>query len=106
MNDGDGPDLSSARGDGCRRFILVVDDEQRIADTLSLILLSKGYASQPAYDGTTALAVCGERVPDLLLTDVVMPEMNGIELAIAVRREFPNCKVLLSSCYSRYVGRS
>lgn len=94
---GDGPELSSARGDGCRPFVLIVDDERRIADTLSLILSSKGYASQAAYDGTTALAVCGERVPDLLLTDVVMPEMNGIELAIAVRREFPNCKVLLFS---------
>ena len=53
--------------------------------------------SQAAYDGTTALAVCGERVPDLLLSDVVMPEMNGIWLAIAVRREFPKGKVLLLS---------
>ncbi len=94
---GNGPELRSVCGDGSRPFVLVVDDEQRIADTLSLILASKGYASQAAYDGTTALAVCSERQPDLLLTDVVMPEMSGIELAIAVRREFPRCKVLLFS---------
>jgi CheY-like chemotaxis protein len=86
-----------AVGDARSRFVLVVDDEQRIADTLTIILSSKGYAAQAAYSGATALAVCGNRSPDLLLTDVVMPEMNGIELAMAIRRDFPACKVLLFS---------
>jgi YesN/AraC family two-component response regulator len=49
------------------------------------------------YNGRTALSVCDKSVPDLLLTDVVMPDMNGIELAIAVQRQFPTCKVLLFS---------
>jgi CheY-like chemotaxis protein len=90
-------DLSSARGDARSQFVLVVDDEQRIADTLAIILSSKGYTSQAAYSGVTALAMCGNFSPDLLLSDVVMPEMNGIELAIAIRRIFPACKVLLFS---------
>ena len=88
---------SSVRSDALSRSVLVVDDEQRIADTLAMILTSKGYTSRAAYSGVSALKLCGNWIPDLLLTDVVMPEMNGIELAIAVRRDFPSCKVLLFS---------
>ena len=83
---------------GLRRiFILVVDDEKRIADTLALILETKGYVSKSAYDGAAALEVCRARTPDLMISDVVMPGMSGIELGIAIRRDFPSCKVLLFS---------
>jgi CheY-like chemotaxis protein len=78
-------------------FIVVADDERLIADTLVLILNSKGYAAQPAHDGTSALAICRQRAPDLVLSDVVMPGMNGIELAITIRQEFPRCHILLFS---------
>lgn len=80
-----------------RPFILVVDDEKRIADTLALILDSKGYVSEAAYDAATALEVCRARIPNLVISDVVMPGMNGIELAIAISRDFPSCHVLLFS---------
>lgn len=49
-----------AQRDSSRRLILVVDDEKRIADTLVLILASKGYLSKAAYDGATALGMCRE----------------------------------------------
>lgn len=78
-------------------FVLVVDDERRIADTLALILNTKDYAAEAAYDGASALEICRQRVPDLIVTDVVMPRMNGIELAIAIRRQFPDCRILLFS---------
>lgn len=77
--------------------ILVVDDEQRIADTLALILRGNGYETAVAYDGDSALAQSSRIQPDLLLTDVVMPGMNGIELALAMSERFPECKVLLFS---------
>ena len=80
-----------------RPFILVVDDERRIANTIALILDTKGYAAEAAHDGTSALEVCRRRLPDLVVTDVVMPGMNGIELAIAIRRQFPGCRILLFS---------
>jgi CheY-like chemotaxis protein len=80
-----------------RTFILVVDDEKRIADTLALILESKGYISEAAYDGATALEVCRAHTPNLVISDVVMPGMNGIELGIAIRRDFPASQVLLFS---------
>lgn len=80
-----------------RPFILVVDDEKRIADTLVLILNTKGYDAEAAYDGTEALEICRQKLPDLVLSDVVMPEMNGVELAIAIRQQFRDCQILLFS---------
>jgi CheY-like chemotaxis protein len=77
--------------------VLVVDDERVIADTLSAILSKHGFAVMTAYDGTTALALARLTPPDLLISDVAMPEMNGIELAIAMVQSLPDCKVLLFS---------
>ena len=77
--------------------ILVVDDEQRIADTLTLILSSKGYNVQVAYDGASGLEIYRTMLPDLVIGDVVMPRMNGVEMAIAIRKEFPNSRILLFS---------
>jgi CheY-like chemotaxis protein len=77
--------------------ILIVDDERRIADTSALILQAQGYKTAAAYDGVSGLARCREFHPHLVLTDVVMPGMSGIEMAIAIRREFPLCAILLIS---------
>jgi CheY-like chemotaxis protein len=80
-----------------RQRILVVDDERLIADTLSIILTKTGYDVSTAYDATTALDLAYETLPDLLLTDVVMPGMTGVELAIVLTQGMPQCKVLLFS---------
>jgi CheY-like chemotaxis protein len=79
------------------QLILIVDDEQVIADTLSIILSRNGYSVLTAYDGANALKLAQATPPDLLLSDVVMPGMSGIELAIALREAAPNCRVLLFS---------
>jgi CheY-like chemotaxis protein len=57
-------------------------------DIFALILDSKGYSAEAAHDGESALEICRQRIPDLVLSDVVMPGMNGIELAIAVSQQF------------------
>jgi len=77
--------------------ILVVDNERLIADTLSAILAKNGYAVMTAYDGKTAHEFASIIPPELLLTDVAMPGMNGIELAIVLAQSIPDCKVLLFS---------
>jgi CheY-like chemotaxis protein len=77
--------------------VLVVDDEPVIADTLAVILSQYGFATMAAYDGKAALDIVKTLPPDLLLTDVVMPGMSGVDLAIAIRQSLPNCKVLLFS---------
>jgi DNA-binding response OmpR family regulator len=77
--------------------VLVVDDERVIADTLTAILARNGIAAMAAYDGRTALEIARVIPPDLLLTDVVMPDMSGIDLAIAMKQAVPDCKILLFS---------
>lgn len=77
--------------------VLVVDDEKSIADTLALILRAKGYRAASAYDGAAGLALYRRMVPDLVISDVVMPQMNGVDMAIAIRREFLRSRILLFS---------
>jgi DNA-binding NtrC family response regulator len=83
--------------DYARPTILVVDDEAVIADTLGMILELKGFRVAIAYDGNSALKLSRTIPPDLLLTDVAMPGMNGIDLAVEIQQSFPNCKILLFS---------
>jgi CheY-like chemotaxis protein len=78
-------------------LVLVVDDERVIADTLSMILSRSGFSTMTAYDGANALGLARNRRPDLLISDVMMPGMTGIELAITVTETIPGCKVLLFS---------
>jgi DNA-binding response OmpR family regulator len=81
----------------CRPIVLVVDDESAIADTITEILSRSGYAAMAAYDGNDALETALLTPPELLITDVMLPGMTGIELAITIRRIFPDCKILLCS---------
>ena len=75
----------------------VVDDEDVIASTLELILLSRGFAVRSFVDPTDAAEAALTEKPDFLLTDVMMPNLNGIELALKVREVNPDCCVLLFS---------
>jgi CheY-like chemotaxis protein len=83
-----------------RPSILVVDDEHLIADTLAQILNLRGYDAVPAYSGEAALQSALRTSPELLITDIVMPEMNGIELAMGLQHIAPQCKVILTSGHS------
>ena len=78
-------------------LVLVVDDEEVIADTLAAILSRSRYTTLTAYDGSAALEIAALIPPQMMITDVSMPGMSGIELAIAVRQTIPDCKVLLFS---------
>jgi DNA-binding response OmpR family regulator len=80
-----------------RPVVLVVDDESAIADTVTEILSRAGYAAMAAYDATEAMETALLTPPEMLITDVILPGMNGIELAMKVRRIFPDCKILLFS---------
>ena len=80
-----------------KRKVLVVDDEHRIADTLAVILNQSGFDASAAYTGMQAVDRARETRPDLVITDVIMPDMNGIEAAIQIRALLPECKILLFS---------
>jgi CheY-like chemotaxis protein len=77
--------------------VLVVDDERLIADTVAQILNLHGDDAFSAYGGAEALKLAESFRPDYLLTDVMMPVMNGIDLARAVEDLLPSVKVLLFS---------
>jgi DNA-binding response OmpR family regulator len=77
--------------------ILIVEDEPIVADTLAKILQQGGYAPYIAYDGESAIEEALLRPPELVIADVILPGMNGVELGLTVRRIFPDCKVILSS---------
>ncbi len=77
--------------------VLVVDDEQIIADTLAKILDLNGYEASPVYTGTAAVESARTLQPDLIISDVIMPDMDGIQAAIKIREFLPNCKILLFS---------
>lgn len=78
-------------------MVMVVDDESSIADTLAEILSRSGYNTVAAYDGDSALETALLNPPEMLITDVVLPGMSGVELAITMRRIFPDCKIILFS---------
>jgi DNA-binding response OmpR family regulator len=82
---------------GYRPVVLVVDDESAIADTLAEILNRTGYTAMPVYDAESALDTALVMPPEMLITDVMLPGESGIELAIKVRRIFPDCRILLFS---------
>src|SRR5437868_4027215 len=82
---------------GKKPRVLVVDDEQVIADTLAKILDLNGFDASAVYTGTAAVESARSQRPDLIISDVIMPDMNGIEAAIQVRGFLPSCKILLFS---------
>ncbi len=77
--------------------VLVVDDEEVIASTVAMILRLNGFASEFYTNPVDALTSAVIKAPDLLVSDVVMPQMGGIELAIRVQEICPRCQVLLFS---------
>jgi CheY-like chemotaxis protein len=81
------------------RKVLVVDDEKGTSDTLTLIFRNHGYQGRAAYSAEEAIGVIAEWRPNLALLDVNLPNMNGIDLAIALKTSVPNCRVLLFSGY-------
>jgi DNA-binding response OmpR family regulator len=77
--------------------IFVVDDERCIADTLAAILCKAGYEASAFYNAQSALHEVYSCTPELVITDVDMPGMNGIEMAVCIREQCQGCKVLLFS---------
>jgi CheY-like chemotaxis protein len=79
------------------RKILIVEDETSIADTLAVILSTRGYHVHVAYTAEKAIEVIAGWQPDLALVDVMLPQMNGIDFSIILKDNYPACRILLFS---------
>jgi CheY-like chemotaxis protein len=75
--------------------ILVVDDEQPIAETMRDIFQAFGYKAFCAYSGSEAVSQAADICPDLLISDVMMPGLNGFETALQVKEVCPGCRLIL-----------
>ena len=80
--------------------ILVVDDEPAMLELMKEILAAKGYKVLTAKDGRAALDVLKREKIDLLVSDVIMPEMDGFELAAKIQDEYPATKIQLVSGFA------
>jgi CheY-like chemotaxis protein len=77
--------------------ILVVDDEALIADTIVQILNRNGFVAEAAYSGAEAIDLATRHCPELVLSDVMMPHVDGVEAAIAIREACPDTRIVLFS---------
>ncbi len=77
--------------------VLVADDERVIADTLAIILNQSGFEARAVYSGERAVETASSWKPDMLISDVIMTDLNGVDAAIQVRSLLPKCKILLFS---------
>jgi CheY-like chemotaxis protein len=77
--------------------VFVVDDEQIIASTVATILRCQGFDATYFTEPLEALKAAPSETPDLLISDVMMPLLSGIDLAVQLQEFCPKCKVLLFS---------
>lgn len=83
--------------DGPKPQILVVDDEPALRESLGMLLASVGYDVDTASNGVSAVSQMNRTVPDLIVTDLNMPEMSGIELITHVRGRYPAVLIVAMS---------
>ena len=77
--------------------VFVVDDDMLIASSLAAILKLHGYSATSFTSPLEALAAAQASAPDLLISDVAMPGLSGVDLAILINAECPECRILLVS---------
>jgi CheY-like chemotaxis protein len=91
------PQSGYVKGTADSPKILVIDDEAAIADTLTEILAGSGFDALAFYGGESAIEFARKHCPDIVLSDIVMPKLNGVETVIAIRELCPTTHILLLS---------
>jgi two-component system, cell cycle response regulator CpdR len=86
--------------------VLIVDDEDSMRLLVARAIAMDGHEIMTASDGAEALEILGGRAFDLLLTDIQMPIMDGIALALAAARDFPDMTILLMTGFAEQRERA
>jgi two-component system response regulator HydG len=93
-------------GKGSRGRVLVVDDEVATRSGLEKLLQLEGFSTEAASDGRGALEIAAVRPPDLVVTDINMPVMDGVELLGRLRSARPGIPIIATSAFSSALGRA
>ena len=80
-------------------YVLIVDDDQSVCVALKHILSAHRYRTQVAYSGEEGLEICAQEMPDLILLDIRLPGMSGIEMLCRIREMPRSCKVVVMTAY-------
>ena len=80
-----------------KNTILLVDDVQNVRDSLGAILMEEGYSVKLASNGVEAMKILNQSPVDVIVSDILMPEMDGVELATNVTKLYPEIKLILIS---------
>lgn len=84
--------------------ILIVDDEKQICTLIKSFLDKEQYQTYTAYDAETALSICDETEPELIILDVMLPDIGGVDLCLELRRK-TQCPILFLSCKSEEIDK-
>ncbi|MCE5230164.1 response regulator [bacterium] len=79
--------------------VLIVDDDEITSDLIEIIVSSAGHETRTAIDGREGLELFGRFAPDLVITDIQMPRMNGLELLAAIRQQNADAIVIVATAY-------
>jgi DNA-binding response OmpR family regulator len=88
------------------KWVLIADDEPSVRQFVERALNYAGYAVTAVPDGNAALDALSKQKYDLLLTDIVMPDLDGIALSLKVAKDYPHTKILMMSGYANQRQRA
>jgi DNA-binding NtrC family response regulator len=77
--------------------ILVIDDDSALRDLIGIVLTRSGHVVSSAANGQEGLEICRGELPDVVVTDIVMPELDGLGFINAARSEFPEIRIVAMS---------
>jgi CheY-like chemotaxis protein len=77
--------------------ILIIDDEEDIREALRRVLEHAGYRVRAAEDGADGMIKMQQRAADIIITDIIMPRLNGVETIAAMRERFPGARIIAIS---------
>lgn len=81
------------------RQILIIDDEQMLCESLKDILQEEGYNVRTAANALSGLSEIERDPPDLIISDIRLPDINGLELLKRVKQEYPNVEIIIMTAY-------
>lgn len=83
--------------------VLVIEDDEAVRYSLEMVLKSMGHDVYAAANGIEGVALCQEQLFDLVITDLIMPEMDGVETILELKIQMPELKIIAISGGGKYV---